>query len=175
MASEEKTHVERKKLIDILAETSQVTGVPADQIISNSKRALFIKARSFFARAAKAEGYNLSDIGEALHKSHSCVINYLAAKEPKPKPQGGPKDMTKEQVRAAVAKLDKEERKQLVQEIAETSDKGERDHLAEFFSVVETKAPPAPAVEKDADRGAAGGQIQEEAKPKKSGGFMGWS
>lgn len=121
----------RRKLIDILAEVSAETGVDVLDITGPSRRALFVEARSFFARRARAAGYKLIDIGEALGRSHTSVLAYFTDEEDE--------DVNKEKLRANVDKLTKDEKKELVKTIAETGTKEERDNLAALFSGVESE------------------------------------
>lgn len=154
----------RKKLIDILAEVSQETGVEVADLIGPKRRALFVQARSFFAQRARAAGYAFVDIGEALGRSHSTVMEYFTQDETQD--QGGTADMDKEQAKAHVRKFNKADRKVVVAAIAETADKEERDDLATFFSGVEVEQP-AP-VETPAARRETPGQVPPEPAKKKS-------
>ncbi len=154
------TETSRRKLIDILAQVSNETGVSVTDITGPTKRALYVEARSFFARLAHGEGYKLIDIGEALGgRSHTAVLEYL-------KDEGGSKDMTKEDLKKRVAGLNKEERKALVQEIAESGTKEERDALASLFSGAQ--GGPVADVETPAAGRAAREQVHEETSKKKS-------
>lgn len=69
--------VKRSRLKDILAQVSLETGVSVEDICSPSKRALFVRARSFFALKAREQGYVLIDIGETINRTHGAVIELL--------------------------------------------------------------------------------------------------
>lgn len=125
----------RKKLIDILAEVSQETGVAVLDITGPEKRALFVKARSLFARRAYAEEYTYRDIGEALGRAHTTALYYLGKAEKKIKEAS--EDMKPEELDKAVDSLTKEETKELVKRIAKKGTKEDRDNLAALFSGVE--------------------------------------
>lgn len=126
-----KEQAERRKLTDMLAQVSQETGIDAADIIGKKRRALFVEARSFFARLARAEGYRLVDIGEALGGRSHTVVNLYLSDRSKPKEDA---PVTKEELRKEVSKLTVEEKKALVSELAGSGTKEERDTLAEIFS-----------------------------------------
>lgn len=149
---------ERRKLIDILVEVASTTGIDPADIIGPKRRALFVEARSFFAHQAKAEGYRLIDIGEALGgRSHSVVSAYLNAKEER-------STMNKEELRKKVQGLTVEEKKALVSEIADSGTKEERDTLAEIFSGLERSR--VADVETGAARGKAHQPSSTEERKK---------
>jgi hypothetical protein len=154
----------RKKLIDILAEVSMETGVEVSDLIGPKRRALYVKARSLFARRARAADYKFVDIGEALGRSHSTILEYF---EDEPQDEGGPQDMNKAEAKERVKKLNKADRKILVEAIAEEGTKEERDELAGFFSGIEEVAEPAP-VETGAARREAPEPLQPDPVKKKS-------
>jgi len=129
---------ERKTLITLLTEASATTGVDVTDIISPSKRALFNKARSLFALAAREQGYKLIDIGEALGRSHSAAIAYLNKKPAQRKEQPAMK-MSKAQLQKHVLDMNEEDRRELVRTLGETSNKEERDLLGEIFSSLESE------------------------------------
>jgi hypothetical protein len=155
----------RKTLITLLAEASVATGVDATDIIGPSKRALYIKARIFFARAAHAEGYKLVDIGEALGRSHSAAVTYLKPTDQR-KEQTAMK-MSKEELRKAVDKMDETERRELVRTLGETSNKAERDLLGEIFSRLESEPLPVAPVETVPVGGPVAPEVPAAPKAKK--------
>ena len=162
MAQEAK---QRKKLIDILAQVSQETGVDVTDIIGPKRRALYVKARSFFARIARDEGYAFVDIGEALGgRAHTTVMEYFHDEENED--TGGPENMNKAEAKERIKKFNKEDRKNLTAAIAETADKGERDELAAFFSGSEEVAEPASVEAREAGR-EADRQVPEVKEQKK--------
>ena len=157
----------RKTLITLLTEASVATGVDATDIIGPSKRALFIQARIFFARAAHAEGYKLVDIGEALGRSHSAAITYLKSTDQRKELKA--MKMSKEELRKAVDKMGEEERRELVRALAETSNQKERDLIGEIFSSLESE----PIKVADVEAVPVGGPVAQEvsAAPKKKKPF----
>lgn len=154
-----------KKLDEILVEVSHETGVTVEQLKSQSKRALFIRARSFFAHAAQAEGYNLNDIAYALNRQHPAVINYLTKK-------GVKKDMAQkkwspEDVEKKVESLTAQERRVLVEVLArKAQSKEERSEARRFFSDADGEPSPAP-VEAAPAGGTGGAEVVPSPKPKK--------
>ena len=75
--------------------------------------------------------------------------------------------MNRDEAKEKVKKFNKADRKELVAAIAETSDKGERDELAAFFSESEKVAAPA-TVETPAARRETPEQVPPAPAKKKS-------
>jgi len=164
--------VNRKKLSEILAEVSIETGVSVDDLRSTSKRALFVKARSFFALRAREHGYKFIDIGEAIDRCHTTAMYLIekitpdregargahgAAGVPFPV-QKEAVHMDKAELKKRIAGLTKEEKKELVAEIADSGTKEDRDKLAELFSSVERERLA------DAPQDDAGGKPRHEVR-----------